>query len=174
VTLWQQGDFDAAAIELRAATHAKPDYAEAFYTLGTVLKQKGDLYGAATALREALRLQPQFAGAHTTLAAVLRQMGDTEGAAAESKLGAELAKRQTSEQAALFSTNSGKLLLKAGDIEGAIAQFQSAISSSSPNFAPTHFELGQALRRQGKKEEAQKEFQKAAALDPRLAAPAER
>jgi len=33
VTLWQQGDFVPAAEELRAAIRAKPDYAEAYYTL---------------------------------------------------------------------------------------------------------------------------------------------
>jgi len=83
---------------------------------------------AAEALREAIRLQPEFAGAHTTLAAVLRQLGDTEGAAAEARAGAEIAKQKTSEQAALFATNSGRRLLNAGDIEGAISQFRAAIT----------------------------------------------
>jgi tetratricopeptide (TPR) repeat protein len=170
VTLWQQGDFTAAAVELRAAIRAKPDYAEAYYTLGTVLKQAGELPEAANALREAIRMQPDFAGAHTTLAAVLRQLGDDEGAAAESRAGAEIAKQKTSEQAALFATNSGRRLLHAGDLEGAISQFRAAINSS-PNYAAAHFELGVALRQQGKFKEAQEEFQKAAKLDSRLTAP---
>jgi tetratricopeptide (TPR) repeat protein len=170
VTLWQQGDFAAAAEELRAAIRAKPDYAEAYYTLGTVLKQKGELQDAVLALREAIRMQPEFAGAHTTLATVLRQLGDAEGAAAESRAGAEIAKQKTGEQAALFATNSGRRLLNAGDIEGAISQFRAAISSS-PNYAAAHLELGMALRQQGKSEEAREEFQKAAVLDPRLSPP---
>src|SRR4029077_9773399 len=107
----------------------KPDYAEAFYTLGTVLKQQSKMTESAAALREAIRLQPDFAGAHTTLAAVLRQLGDNAGAAAESKAGIELGKQKTSEQAALFATNSGKRLLNAGDLQGAISQFRSAINS---------------------------------------------
>jgi len=171
VTLWQQGDFTPAAEELRAAIRAKPDYAEAYYTLGTVLKQKGELQDAAAALREAIRLQPGFAGAHTTLATVLRQLGDPEGAAAESRMGADLAKQKTSEQAAQFSTNSGRRLLQAGDVEGAISQFRAAINSA-PNYAAAHFQLGMALRQQGKVEEAQKEFKQAEALDPRLTPPA--
>ena len=136
-----------------------------------MLKQKGESAEAAAALREAIRLQPEFAGAHTTLAAVLRQMGDAEGAAAESREGAEIAKQKTSEQAALFATNSGRRLLNAGDIDGAISQFRSAISSS-PNYAQAHFQLGMALRQQGKADEAQEEFRTAAKLDPRLAVPA--
>jgi len=170
VTLWQQGDFAAAAEELRAAIHAKPDYAEAYYTLGTVLKQKGELQDSVTALREAIRLQPDSAGAHTTLATVLRQLGDAEGAAAESRAGMEIAKQKTGDQAALFATNSGRRLLNAGDIEGAVSQFRAAISSS-PKYAAAHFELGVALRQQGKSEEAQEEFRKATELDPRLTPP---
>jgi tetratricopeptide (TPR) repeat protein len=170
VTLWQQGDFPAAVEELRAAIRAKPDYAEACYTLGTVLKQQGKLDEAASSLREAIRLQPDFAGAHTTLAAVLRQLGDSQGAAAESKAGVEISKQKTDQQAALFATNSGKRLLSAGDLDGAISQFRSAIGAT-PDYAPAHFELGLALQQKGDKEEALKEFQKAAELDPRLNAP---
>src|SRR5438128_12142349 len=127
VTLWQQGEFAEAADELRLAIHARPDYAEAHYTLGTVLKQQGRLPEAANALREAIRLQPDFAGAHTTLAAVLRQLGDNAGAAEQSRLGAEISKEKNSLQAATFNTNSGKRLLTAGDLDGAISQFRSAI-----------------------------------------------
>jgi len=126
---------------------------------------------AADALRQAIRLEPDFAGAHTTLAAVLRQLGDAAGAAAESKAGAEIAKEKTSLQAATFATNSGRRLLNAGDIDGAISQFQTAIQAV-PNYAMAHYQLGLALRQKGKKEEAGKEFGKAAALDPHLVAPA--
>jgi len=170
VTLWQQGEFAPAADELQAAINAKPDYAEAFYTLGTVLKQQGKLPQAAGALRQAIRLQPDFAGAHTTLAAVLRQLGDNEGAAVESKVGTEIGKQKTNQQAALFATNSGKRLLNAGDLEGAISQFQAAIRSL-PGYAPAHFQLGLALQRKGDKAESAREFQKARELDPRLTPP---
>src|SRR4029077_13850890 len=125
---------------------------------------------SASTLREALRLQPDFAGAHTTLAAVLRQLGDAEGAATEAKAGVELAKRKTDLQAAIFATNSGKRLRTAGDLEGAVSQFRSAINASQ-DFAPAHYELGMALLQQGKKEEAVKEFEKAKSLDPKLLPP---
>jgi len=164
VTLWQQGEFDPAAEELRAAIRAKPDYAEAYYTLGTVLKQQSKLPESAEALREAIRLQPDFAGAHTTLSAILRQLGDAEGAATEARAGLEISKRKTDQQAATFATNSGKRLLNAGDLDGAISQFRSAINSM-PDYAPAHFQLALAFQRKGETAEAAKEFRKAAELD---------
>jgi tetratricopeptide (TPR) repeat protein len=170
VTLWQQGELPGAEGELRAAIHAKPDYAEAHYTLGTVLKQEGKLPEAAATLREATRLEPDFSGAHTTLAAVLRQLGDRDAAAAEAKAGAEIARDKNNLQAAVFATNSGKRLMNAGDLEGAISQFRSAIGSKQ-DYAAAHYELGLALRRKGEAEGAAKELQEAARLDPRFATP---
>jgi tetratricopeptide (TPR) repeat protein len=170
VTLWQSGDFPAAAGQLRQAIQIKPDYAEAYYTLGTVLKQMNNLPEAADALRQAIKLDPDFAGAHTTLAAVLRQQGDTTGASAESKAGAAMARQKTDLQAATFATNSGRRLLTAGDLDGAISQFRAAITSL-PSYALAHYELGLALRQKGLKEESGTEYRKAAELDPHLAPP---
>jgi tetratricopeptide (TPR) repeat protein len=171
--LWQQGEFDAAVRELQNAIRVKPDYAEAYYTLGSVLKQQGKLPEAAAALREAIRLEPDFAGAHTTLAAVLRQSGDATAAAAEARAGSELAKQKTNEQAALFATNSGRRLRKVGDLEGAISQFRAALAAI-PDYAPAHFELALTLEQQGNKVEARQEFQRANALDARYAVPADK
>ena len=155
---------------MEQAIRDQPNYAQAHYTLGTVLKQQGKLPEAAAALREAIRLQPDFAGVHTTLAAVLRQLGDAQGAAEEAKMGAKIAAATNNLQAATFSTNSGKRLLTTGDLDGAISQFRSAVNSD-PNYAAAHYQLGLALRQQGHNDEASKEFQKAAALDPNLTVP---
>jgi tetratricopeptide (TPR) repeat protein len=172
VLFWQRGEFDKAIAELQAAIQIQPTYAEAHYTLGTIFKQQGKLPEAAAALRDAIRLQPDFAGAHTTLAAVLRQSGDTQGAAEEAKAGAKIAASTNNLQAATFSTNSGKRLLGAGDVDGAVAQFRAAINAE-PNYAAAHYHLAMALRQQGHKDEAKKEFQRASELDPHLTAPAQ-
>lgn len=125
---------------------------------------------AADALHQAIRLDPDFAGAHTTLAAVLRQLGDNEGAAAESKAGAEMSQKKTDLQSATFATNSGRRLLNAGDLDGAISQFRTAIRAV-PSYALAHYELGLALSQKGLRNEANGEYRKAAELDPQLAAP---
>jgi tetratricopeptide (TPR) repeat protein len=148
VTLWQMGEFERAATELRAALHIKPDYAEAYYTLGTVLKQMNKLPDAAEALRQAIELQPDFAGAHTTLSSVLKQMGDSAGAAKETEIAAQIRQTKVGLQTATFSTNSGMRLLQAGDLPGAISQFETAIQAA-PDYAPAHQQLAIALRRQG-------------------------
>jgi Flp pilus assembly protein TadD len=163
VTLWQQGNFAEAEEQLRAATNAKPDYAEAYYTLGTVLKQDGKLDDAVAALRQALVINPDLIGAHTNLAAIYRQQGKTANAEAETRRGQELLKQSNSVQTATFNTNSGKKLLEAGDLDGAITQFRSAITIA-PNYAPAHRYLAQALERKGDKEEAGRELQKASEL----------
>ena len=56
-------------------------------------------------------------------------------------------------------------LLTAGDLDGAISQFRSAIKLA-PDYAPAHLHLAEALQRKGEKEEAKQEFQRAG--DPRL------
>ncbi len=53
----------------------------------------------------------------------------------------EISKDKTNLQAATFDTNSGKRLLKVGDLEGAISQFRAAINLA-PTYAPAHFHLG--------------------------------
>jgi len=152
VTLWQQGEFTAAAEELQAAIDAKPDYAEAFYTARNGAEAAGQIAPSGGCFAAGNRLQPDFAGAHTTLAAVLRQLGDNEGAAAESKRGTEIGKEKTNQQAALFATNSGKRLLNVGDLEGAIAQFRSAIQAL-PSYAP-RIPVGLGIAAKGRQAES--------------------
>jgi Flp pilus assembly protein TadD len=163
VTLWQMGQFAEAETELRAATKAKSDYSEAYYTLGTVLRQDNKLDEAAAALRQAIALDPDLVGAHTTLAAILRQQGNSAAADAESQKAQQLFKQSNRLQAATFATNSGSKLLQAGDLDGAIAQFRSAVSVM-PEYAPAHKHLAEALGRKGQKAEAEEESRKAEEL----------
>jgi len=142
------GRFDESASELEQVLKIKPDYAEASYTLGTVYKQQGKLDEAVEALRAALRLQPDLAGAHTTLAAVYKQQGKNDDAAEENRIANHIRETKMGLQAASFATNSGIRLLNAGDLAGAISQFEQAIQAS-PDYAPAHRQLALACQRSG-------------------------
>jgi len=61
-------------------------------------------------------------------------------------------------QSATFATNSGMKLLNAGDLDGAIAQFEAAIKADS-SYAPAHQQLATALARKGDKMGASKELE---------------
>ena len=101
---------------------------------------------------------------------MLQQLGDAESAAAERRAAAQISQTNTSLQAARFNTNSGIRMLTAGDLEGALAQFQSAIHVS-PQYAPAHFQLAVALQRKGDLAGARAEYKKASHLDPQLQSP---
>ncbi|MBZ5613744.1 MAG: hypothetical protein LAO23_07020 [Acidobacteriia bacterium] len=76
----------------------------------------------------------------------------------------QLGQEETSLWAATFATNSGKLLLKNGDLEGPISQFRAAINSL-PSYAVAYYQLALALAQKSQKEESSKEFQTASELD---------
>ena len=171
VTLWQSGDFPGAAEQLRQAIQIRPDYAEAYYTLGTVLKQMNQLPGGGGGLA-----RKRFASIPISPALTprWRQFCGNRATAPAPPPKARLAPRsstgQTNLQSARFATNSGRRLLTAGDLEGAISQFRTAIRVM-PSYALAHYELGAALSQKGLKDEADGEYKKAAELDPHLVTP---
>ncbi len=100
---------------------------------------------------------------------MLRQQGDPEGAKAAQARAEAITRTASNLQAATLATNTGVRLLEAGDLEGAVLQFRAALKLA-PEFAPAHYHLARALRKSGKESAAQKEFQKAAELDPKYKA----
>jgi tetratricopeptide (TPR) repeat protein len=94
-------------------------------------------------------------------------MGDTIGADKERQLASEISKSTIGRQSAIFNTNSGIRLLNSEDIDGAIAQFQSAIKLA-PDYAVAHFYLGRALQKKGRTIDANLELQRAYELDPEV------
>jgi len=116
----------------------------------------GKLPESVQALRTAIQLQPDFAGAHTTLAAVLKQQGNLQGAEEENRIANSIRESKMGIQAAIFATNSGVRLLNAGDLTGAISQFETAIKAF-PNYLPAHQQLAIALERVGDKKRSLEE-----------------
>ncbi|MBE7180764.1 MAG: tetratricopeptide repeat protein, partial [Terriglobus roseus] len=160
----QQGDFTKAAMVLRQAVVLRPDNADAWGMLGSVLKQDGKPSEAADALRHSIALDPGQPGNHVNLASVLMEVGDREGAASERKTDAELSRAASAKQKERFALDSGNLLLQRGQFAEATAQFRNAVTAE-PNDAKAHAALADALEHSGAKAEAEAERVKAKSLE---------
>jgi len=165
-----RGDLDRAAAALRAAIAAQPGYADAHYTLGAALQARRDWTGAAAALRRAIALRPDLAGAHYTLARVLKAAGDEAAAQRHFTEAERLRERARKEQEARVWTSVGTDRLDSGDAAGALEPFRRA-TAILDTYAPAHYQLGRALQRLGRAEDAGVAFARAQALNPSLVAP---
>jgi protein O-GlcNAc transferase len=172
VLYMQLGRFAESQVELENTTVLRPDNGEAWALLGNVYKNNNDPEKAAAALRRAIDLLPNQPSPHISLAAILSQKGDSEGAAAERKKAASLSRIAVSRQRANFALDSGKALLKQGQIAEAIAQLQSAVDAD-PNYSEPHSVLADALDRQGRSADAALERQKAKKLLANTSSPGE-
>jgi Flp pilus assembly protein TadD len=159
----QLARFPEAQTEFERATTLRPDHGDAWAMLGNVYKQNDQPDKAIAALRRAIELMPNQPSPHITLASILIRQGDNTGAAAERKIAADLSRVAVSRQRANFSLDSGRALLKQGQITEAITQLQAAIAAD-PTYAEAHTALADAYTRQGRTAEAALERQQAQKL----------
>jgi tetratricopeptide (TPR) repeat protein len=170
VSYWHQGDAERAARSLRAAVAARPDYADAHYTLGAVLKSTRDWKGATASLRRAIALRPDLPSAHYTLGQVLQSSGDARGAREQFAEAERLRLRAQAQQEASVRTSVGIRQLEAGDPSAAVESFRRAIGIFEA-YAPAHYQMGLALQRLNRLEEARAAFARARQLNPSLVPP---
>jgi Flp pilus assembly protein TadD len=96
----ESGDTARGIAQLREAVTQRPNYADAWFELSTILKQEGDVDGAIDALRHSVALDDKDAGAFNTLGLLLKRKGDEAGAkeafarAAELRLATEQEKEK--------------------------------------------------------------------------------
>jgi Flp pilus assembly protein TadD len=159
----QLGRFPEAQAELEKATTLRPDNGDAWAMLGNVYKQNDQPEKAITALRRAIELMPNQPSPHITLASILVRQGDMAGAASERKIAADLSRLAVSRQRANFSLDSGRTLLKRGQMAEAITQLQAAVAAD-PNDPEAHAALAEALTQQGRTADAALERQRAERL----------
>ena len=162
-----QGEFDGAARELKAAIAADPRSAEAHAALGAVFRARRDWENAERELRRAIAINPDPA-THYTLAQVLQQRGDAAGAATVLGEAERLRHQREQDQQASVLTSVGSAKFDEGDFSGALELFRRAVGASA-QYAPAYYQMGRALQRLGREQEAKDAFARAAALNPSLA-----
>jgi tetratricopeptide (TPR) repeat protein len=138
----------------------KPDYPEAHYNLGIVLKKQGDLRAAITSYKNALQLEPNYAEAHYSLGIALHQQGDLDNAVREFRAVLQLKNNYPEAH-----YNLGASLKKQGDLIGAIASYKAALNLK-PDYPKAHYNLGNAYQEIGDLTSAISTFKTALKLNP--------
>ncbi|MGH9397881.1 MAG: tetratricopeptide repeat protein [Terriglobia bacterium] len=179
-SLLSAGQLDASGKLFEEIVQKYPDSAEAQYGLGRVEAAQGNAQAAAQALEKACELFPEYGGAHYALALAYRKLGQPQKAATH--FAAYQSNVTTAPpiadplRAAVEQLNQGPLELmrrglalgQAGDIDGAIQEYQKAIGLD-PQLVQAHINLIQLYARASKYEKAEQEYQAAVSLDPNRA-----
>jgi protein O-mannosyl-transferase len=158
---------DAAFAHFTEALRLNPDYAEAHYNLGRLLKVKSN--GSALALphfARAVELRPQYADAHFWLARCLEDLNRADEARAQYEQAIALHTFFLFDSQYDLAAN----LANAGQFAAALPHFEEAVRLN-PQVASFQLGLAQDLSQLGMTQEAQAHYQEALRLDPRLSRP---
>jgi arylsulfatase A-like enzyme/Tfp pilus assembly protein PilF len=159
-----RGEPAAAEAEIRAALEARPDVRLAHYNLGVLAESRGDVDGALTAYRQEIALHDDAYKAMFNAARLLQE----RGAAAEALTLFERAVTVN----ARFAEGQFYLAqarLAAGDVSGAAAAARAglALDRRSATAPLGHFVLADVAMRQGRMDEASREFEQGKTLERR-------
>jgi tetratricopeptide (TPR) repeat protein len=150
--LIEEGAYDEAIAEFRAALQLMPKMAVAHVGLGAALQRKGDLDGAISQYRLFLDQHPDDAGVHMNLGTALQKQGDLDGAIAEYRL----ALRHRPDYA-LGHFNLGTALATKSLTDEALTEYRTAIRLD-PGLVHAYFDLGSLLKDKDQPKEAAEAF----------------
>ena len=153
--LMKLGELEPAEALFRQVLARRPDFADARNNLGVLLLRRDDVAAALEELRAAVALGPRRANAYVNLALALSRQGNPEEARAALGRARELAPESAEVYAAEASASAGE-----GDLEGAARAYRAALGIE-PGSPELHNNLGVALLRQQKLQEALEEFRQA-------------
>lgn len=196
VLLQERRPREALAL-LENAARQDPGNADIAVNLGTAYRALGDDPRAETAFRRALELDPRSARAWNNLGSIELQRGNSEAAVADlaraveidpgmavfrinlaDALNAVSRRREAAEQFREAYRRDpdlpdshrglGEVALERGDLEAAEREFRLAAGAREPSARAANF-LGYVLALKGLPAEAAEQYEKAIAIDPRLA-----
>jgi len=124
-----KGDLDAAIDSYKQALKIKPDYADAYYNMGIVLRAKGDLDAAIDSYKQALKIKPDYADAYYNMGYALKDKGELDAAINSYK---QALKIKPDYADAYY--NMGIVLRAKGDLDAAIDSYNQALKIK-PDYA---------------------------------------
>lgn len=169
VALLRSGQNDESIRELSAAVSTKPSDAAARGNLGMALARAGRYADAADAYRSAIALEPRSATFHANRGVALVELHRPGEAADEFREAIRL--QPDGPDTPGYHYALAGALVDANQLEPAIAEYREALKDPGLDEAAIRYDLGVALGRTGRVQEAAAELSEARRLDPRLATP---
>ena len=174
--LQDRGELGQAVKAYRRALRIQPTLADAHNDLGTAYFARGDTARAVESYRRAAALRPANSVAWANLGAVYRRLGMAREARQALqkellyRLGAMLPRKKISPAEEELERGNPRLAARlAGDDPAArarLARAQQRLDTPGPRDPLAHFQLGEALLRQGRNAEAEAALRAALAADP--------
>ena len=151
---------EEARASFRSALEVKPDYADAYNSLGNTYYKAMELDRAIDCFHKALEIKPDFGVVHTNLGVALLDLGRLEEA--------EASLRRALEVGPIFAETYSSLGITLQDL-GRLAEAEASFRNSlkvRPDYAEAHNNLGNTLNLQGRLEEAADCYRMALELKP--------
>ena len=166
MALANRGEADAAREQLTVLDRAHPDRPLYLYWLGRLDYFQRRYTQAVEKFQRVIALDPASARAYDNLGLAYDMMGET-GQARQALLKAVELNRKLAAPSPWPPQNLGYLLLRLDQPQPAEAALREALRYD-PRFGTAHYHLGRILEAQHRDDEAMREYQAAAALDPSL------
>ena len=152
--------FDASIQMFETAVSLKPDYAEAYFNLGVVLKASGRLNLAVESYKKAIALLPNYLGAHNNLGNALKQIGRLE----EAVVSYQNAIAIKPDYAEAYN-NLGITFMSLRKLEEAVNSYEKAISINS-EYYEAHNNLAMAFKKLKRLDKVLINYERANELKP--------
>jgi predicted TPR repeat methyltransferase len=148
------------AVKTQKALRLKPDYAEAYNSMGNAFQDQGKTDEAISCYQKALRLKPDYAEAYNSMGNAFQDQGKTDEAISCYQKALKL-----KPDCARVYNSMGGVFQDQGKTDEAISCYQKALKLK-PDLAEAYNNMGIALREQGKTDEAIACYRKAVRLRP--------
>jgi len=154
---------EEAIIAFKKVIFLNPNYANAHYNMGNILRNLGNYHEAIDAFKKAVFIQPDHAKAYGNMGVALHNQGRLDDAIDAYKKSISL----KPDFAETYS-NMGNVLLAQGRLDEAIEVLEKSISLN-PNLIEAYINMGNVLSDQDKMHEAIEAYKKAISINPNYA-----